>query len=42
MAQLATTFGYTYKFSPVDPDQQDDRRSHAQVAEPIGSHRMQD
>ena len=36
MAKLATTFGYTYKFGPADPDRQDDQRNNGQIVRPMG------
>jgi hypothetical protein len=33
MAQLATTFGYTYKFAPKDPKQSDDHRCKGHIAQ---------
>jgi len=35
MAQLATTFEYTYKFGPADPDRQDDQRNDGQIVRPM-------
>ena len=33
-AQLATTFGYTYKFDHAVPDRQDDQRNNGQILDP--------
>ena len=36
MAQLATTFGYTYKFGPAAIDRQDDQGIAGQIDRPMG------
>jgi hypothetical protein len=36
IAQLATTFGYTYKFGPAGPDRQNDQGNNGQIVRPIG------
>jgi len=36
MAQLATTFGYTYKFGPDTPDRQTGQRNNGQIDSPMG------
>ena len=36
MAQLATTFGYTYKFDPAAPDRQAGQRNKEQNVRPHG------
>jgi hypothetical protein len=36
MAQLATTFGYTYKFGPAAPDRQAGQHNKGQIVSPMG------